>query len=147
MDLIGKVIQISEARTGVSKTTGNPWMVQEYVIETNENFPKRMMFSVFGEEKIKQFNIQPGEEIKVFFDINAREYMGKFYNDIRAWRIDRPPFDEPTDVPPPFATAYTPQQNPVAAPSTSTTPATQPTATAPTSTQPLQTDNEDDLPF
>lgn len=89
MELQGKVIFIAERRSGVSKTTGNPWMTQDYVIETHEQYPKKMMFNVFGEDKIKQFNIQMGEEINVFFDINAREYQGKYFNDIRAWRIDR----------------------------------------------------------
>ena len=89
MELQGKVVYVSEPRTGLAKTTGNPWMTQDYVIETHESFPHKMMFNVFGEDKIKQFNIQLGEEINVFFDINAREYNGKYYNDIRAWRVDR----------------------------------------------------------
>lgn len=89
MELQGKVIFISEPRQGVSKSTGNPWMTQDYVIETHEQYPKRMMFNVFGEDKIKQFNIQLGEELNVFFDINCREYQGKYFNDIRAWRVDR----------------------------------------------------------
>ena len=73
MELQGRVIYISEPRSGISKSTGNPWMTQDYVIETHEQFPKRMMFNVFGEDKIKQYNIQLGDEINVFFDINARE--------------------------------------------------------------------------
>ena len=89
MELAGKVIAILEARGGVSKTTGNPWKTQDYVIETHEQFPRRMVFNVFGEDKINQFNIQMGEEINVFFDINAREFQGRWFNDIRAWRVDR----------------------------------------------------------
>ena len=65
MDLTGKVIAIMEARGGVSQRTGNSWMTQEYVIEIPGQFPRKMMFNVFGEERIKQFNIQPGEEITV----------------------------------------------------------------------------------
>lgn len=89
MELQGKVIIMTERRTGVSKTTGNPWAAQDFVIETHEQYPKRMMFTVFGEDKLNLFNIQMGEEINVYFDINAREYNGKYYNDIRAWRVDR----------------------------------------------------------
>ena len=47
------------------------------------------MFNVFGEERIKQFNIQAGEEITVQFDIDAREFNGRWYNDIRAYNILR----------------------------------------------------------
>ena len=108
MELQGKVIFISEPRSGVSKSTGNPWMMQDYVIETHEQYPKRMMFNVFGEDKIKLFNIQMGEEINVFFDINAREYNGKYYNDIRAWRVDRVDPNNPMPQQP-AAPAY-PQQ-------------------------------------
>lgn len=89
MELAGKVIAILEARSGVSKATGNPWKMQDYVIETNEQYPRRMVFNVFGEDKINQFNIQMGEEINVFFDVNAHEYQGRWYNDLRAWKIER----------------------------------------------------------
>ncbi len=89
MELEGKVIAVLEARGGISKASGNPWKVQEYVIETNEQYPHRMDFSVFGEDKIKEFNIQMGETIKVSFDINCREYNGRWFNDIRAWKVEK----------------------------------------------------------
>ena len=78
-----------EARGGVSQRTGNPWMTQEYVIEVPGQFPRKMVFNIFGEDRIKQFNIQPGEEITVQFDIDAREYNGRWFNDIRAYNIIR----------------------------------------------------------
>jgi hypothetical protein len=89
MDLTGKVIAIMEARGGVSARTGNPWMTQEYVIEVPGQYPRKMLFNIFGEDRIKQFNIQPGEEITVQFDIDAREYNGRWFNDIRAYNIIR----------------------------------------------------------
>ena len=61
MEITGKIIAVLEPRGGVSKT-GNPWKVQEYVLETNEQYPRKMCFDVFGEDKIQQFNIQAGEE-------------------------------------------------------------------------------------
>ena len=89
MDLTGKVIAIMEPRTGTSARTGNPWMIQEYVIEVPGTYPRKMLFSVFGEDRIKQFNIQAGEEITVQFDIDAREYNGRYFNDIRAFNVFR----------------------------------------------------------
>jgi len=89
MDLTGKVIAIMEARGGVSARTGNSWMTQEYVIEIPGQYPRKMMFNIFGEDRIKQFNIQAGEEITVQFDIDAREFNGRWYNDIRAYNIIR----------------------------------------------------------
>ena len=73
MDLTGKVIAILPANSGVSARTGNPWMSQEYVIEVPGQYPRKMLFRVFGEDRIKQFSIQPGEEITVQFDIDAHE--------------------------------------------------------------------------
>lgn len=88
MEFTGKIIAVLPARSGQAKSTGNPWMTQDYVIEeTIGQYPKRMCFNVFGEDKIKQFNIQEGQELTVSFDINAREYQGRWYNDIRAWAI------------------------------------------------------------
>lgn len=138
MELQGKVIVIGEPRSGVSKTTGNPWMTQDYVIETHEQFPKRMMFNVFGEDKIKQFNIQMGEEINVFFDINAREYQGKYYNDIRAWRVDRVQPGQPVPNDPNAPVAQPAPQQPQA-----------PVQQQPAAPQPPIAPNEpeDDLPF
>ena len=89
MELSGKVIAVLEPRGGVSKT-GNPWKVQEYVIETHDQYPRKMCFDIFGEDKINQFNIQVGEEITVSFDIDAREWQGRWFNSIRAWKVERP---------------------------------------------------------
>lgn len=89
MELAGKIIAVLEPREGISKNTGNKWMVQTYVIETHDQYPKKMAFEVFGEDKIKQFNIQMGEELNVAFDIDARQWQDKWFNQIRAWKIDR----------------------------------------------------------
>lgn len=87
MEISGRIIAVLEARGGVSARTGNTWKMQDYVLETIESFPKRICFNVFGEDKINQFNIQQGMEVTVSFDINAREYQGRWYNDVRAWNV------------------------------------------------------------
>ena len=88
MEITGKIIAVLPERGGISKT-GNEWKMQEYVIETHEQYPKKVCFNVFGADKIAQFNIQAGDEMTVSFDINAREYNGRWFNDIRAWRVER----------------------------------------------------------
>ena len=90
MDFTGRIIQVLEPRGGVSSRTGNPWKTQEFVIEeTVGQYPKRMVFNVFGEDNLTRFNIQQGQELTISFDINAREYNGRWYNDIRAWKVER----------------------------------------------------------
>ena len=98
MEITGKIIAVLPERGGVSKT-GNEWKTQEYVIETHEQYPRKVCFNVFGADKISQFNIQVGEEMTVSFDINAREYQGRWYNDIRAWKVERGAAPAPVDTP------------------------------------------------
>ena len=89
MEIEGKIIAVMPAQGGVSARTGNSWKSQDYVIETHEQFPKKCVFRVFGEDKIANMNIQIGEELRVSFDIDAHEYNGRWFNDVRAWKVDR----------------------------------------------------------
>jgi hypothetical protein len=87
MDLTGKIIAVMPASSGVSQRTGNSWMSQDYVIEVPGQYPRRCVFRVFGEDRIKQFNIQMGQDYTVSFDIDAHEYQGRWFNDIRAYNV------------------------------------------------------------
>ena len=60
MELTGKIIAVMEPRGGVSARTGNQWMTQEYVLEVPGQYPKRCLFNIFGEDRIKQFIPAPG---------------------------------------------------------------------------------------
>ena len=89
MDLTGKIIAVLPASSGVSQRTGNTWMSQDYVIEVPGQYPKKCVFRVFGEDRIKQFNIQMGEDVTVSFDIDAHEFNGRWFNDVRAFNVVR----------------------------------------------------------
>jgi hypothetical protein len=89
MDLTGRIIAVLPAQSGVSARTGNSWMSQDYVIEVPGQYPKKCVFRVFGEDRIKQFNIQMGEDITVSFDIDAHEFNGRWFNDVRAFNVTR----------------------------------------------------------
>ena len=75
MEITGKIIQVLPEVGGVSKA-GNEWKKQEYVLETHDQYPKKVCFQIFGADKIAQAAIQPGEELTVSFDIDSREYQG-----------------------------------------------------------------------
>lgn len=111
MEFTGKIIAVLPPRGGISKS-GNEWKVQEYVIEDHGQYPRKMCFDVFGAEKIEQFHIQEGEELTVSFDVDAREYQGRWYNSIRAWKVDRVAAQaaqpQPTSVAQPAAPAPAP---------------------------------------
>lgn len=87
MEIQGKVIDVLPERSGVSAR--GEWKSQTYVIETQEQYPKKMAFDVFGADRIANFGIQLGEVINVSFDIDAHEYQGRYFNQIRAWNVVR----------------------------------------------------------
>lgn len=87
MELEGTIAIVMPAMSGVSKATGNKWMSQEYLIHyywfPNQTQASSVMMRVFGEEKIKRFNLQPNDEVKVRFHAEAHESNGRWYNDLR----------------------------------------------------------------
>ena len=91
MEITGKIIAVLPPKQGVSQSTGNAWMCQDYVLETQEMYPKKVCFNVFGAEKIQEMNIQLGEMLTVSLEINANEYQGKWFNQVRGWRGVRVP--------------------------------------------------------
>ena len=140
MELQGKVIAVLPEKTGTSAR--GEWKVQEYVIETHDAYPKKMVFSVFGADRIQRFNIQAGQEVTVAFDIDAHEYNGRWFNSIRAFdvrQVDPASVGMQPGVVP--GTAFGP--TPAAAPAqpTASTATAQPAAPA------AEQNSEDDLPF
>ena len=85
MELQGKVIAECPARSGTSAR--GDWKAQDFVIETHEAYPHKMVFSVFGADRLARFNIKVGQEVLVAFDIDAHEYNGRWFNSIRAYDV------------------------------------------------------------
>ncbi|MDR0431440.1 MAG: DUF3127 domain-containing protein [Tannerellaceae bacterium] len=88
MEITGKIIAVLPAQGGVSKT-GNEWKKQEYVLETFDQYPRKVCFQIFGNDKIEQASIQAGEDLTVYFDIDSREYNGRWFTNINAWKVER----------------------------------------------------------
>ena len=119
MELNGKIIAVLPAQTGQGRN--GEWKKQEYVLEYNSDsqYPKRVCFNLWG-EKIDQLNIKEGQNLTVSFDIDCREYQGRWYNDIRAWKAVEqqqsamPANEAPSflnmPVPPPFTTEDMPAE-------------------------------------
>jgi hypothetical protein len=118
MDVKGRLIQVLPLQSGTSKS-GNGWSKQEFVIETEEQFPKKVCFTLFG-DKVSMLNgISTGDQIDVSFNLESREFNGKWYSNINAWKInpvldsqtnqstsfsadDIPPPPEPGEIEPPY---------------------------------------------
>jgi hypothetical protein len=87
MELTGKIIAVMPANSGTSQRTGQEWMNQQYVLEVPGMYPRKMVFEVFGQDRIEKFNIQEGQEVTVSFEIDAHEHNGRWFNEIRAWDV------------------------------------------------------------
>lgn len=87
MDLSGKVISQLQEVSGSSKS-GNAWRKQEYIVETGGQYPKKVCVSVWG-DKIDQFGIRVGEQVTLGIDVESREYNGRWYTEVKAFKVDR----------------------------------------------------------
>lgn len=89
MEVNGKIIEVCPIQEGTSKA-GNPWKKRLYVLETQDNYPKKVAFTVFGSERVDQYNdkIMAGMNVRVSFDLESREFNGRWYTDATAWRIE-----------------------------------------------------------
>ncbi len=83
----GTVIQVLKPESGVSKA-GKEWKKQEFVIETNEQFPKKVCFTLFGDKISLIDGIAEGTEVEVFFSVESRDFNGKWFHNINAWKIE-----------------------------------------------------------
>ena len=135
MEITGKII-VALPETGGTSAKGNVWKKREYVLETQETYPKKVAFNFFG-DRVDQFPLQVGQVVKISFDIDSREYNGRWYVDCRAWKAE--PADAaaaaPVQAPAPAGYGPAPQM-----PSGYATP-------TPTPAVDLAPSPNDDLPF
>lgn len=86
MEISGKIIAVLPIATGQGKN--GTWRSQDYVLETADQYPKKVCFNLFG-DKIDQFPMAIDETVKISFDIESREYNGRWYTSIKAWKVDK----------------------------------------------------------
>ena len=86
MEISGKIIELLPEKSGQSAK--GPWRKQEYVLETEGQYPKKICFMVWS-DKIDEFAIKEGENLVVSIDIESREYNGRWYTDVKAWQVAR----------------------------------------------------------
>lgn len=149
MNIKGKVKAVLNIESGTSKL-GNAWQKQEFVIETEGQYPKTIAFTLFG-DKVEQCP-KVGESVDVHFDIESREFNGRYFHNINAYRIERPQnaqnatqTQQPTNYPPQTnVNAYPPQNTNMGHPQQPPyTGQPQPSPQYP----PQQGQNGDNLPF
>ncbi len=87
-----------------------PWQKQDFILETGDRYPKKVCVTLWGDKVNELERLNEGQELNVHFDVESREYNGRWYTDVKAWKIeslgDAPPAeqvpprpaDEPFDV-------------------------------------------------
>lgn len=98
MEIIGKLEQVLDLVSGTS--TNGEWKKREFIISTMDQYPKKVFLSTWGDRVSILDNLRNGEEVKVYFDASSREYNGRWYTDLRAWRIDKSTGTQPANPQP-----------------------------------------------
>lgn len=105
LNITGRVVEILEEQSGTSQN--GPWRKQDFILETGGQYPKKVCITQWG-DNIEEFGVQEGEQLTAHIDIQSREYKGRWYTDVKAWRVEREaaapgPDDLPPMGPPPGA--------------------------------------------
>lgn len=126
MEIVGKVVQLGTLIEGSSPR--GPWTKQELIIETIEQYPKKVCLLCWNERVKDANNFFVGQTIKAQISIESREFNGKWYTDVRAFRLEP---EQPTEQPVQQTNGQMPPQQPL----------------PPMNDDYFASDNGDDLPF
>lgn len=92
MEIRGRIIQVLPLAQGVSKA-GNNWRKQEYILETFDQYPRKVIFNFFN-NTIDQYPLQVGEDVIISFDLESRSFVGRdgverWSTDVRGWKAEK----------------------------------------------------------
>jgi hypothetical protein len=87
LEITGKLVSFLPEQTGQGKN--GPWIKQEIIIETDEQFPKKVCIACWGDKASAIKANSVGEKLKFSINIESREFNGRWYTDVKAWRIDK----------------------------------------------------------
>lgn len=106
--ITGRVTQVLDEQSGTGKN--GPWRKQDFILEAEGRYPKPVCITQWGDD-IDSFGVKEGERLTAHVDIQSREYNGRWYTDVKAWRVTR---DEASDAAPPAAAPDEPWPDPSA---------------------------------
>ena len=99
LKITGRVTQVLEEQSGTGRN--GPWRKQEFILETEGQYPKPVCVTQWGDD-IEQFDVHEGDRLTAHIDIRSREYKGRWYTDVKAWKVEKeesPPLSDPLDDP------------------------------------------------
>lgn len=86
MELKGQIIKVMDVVTGVSKK--GQWARQDFILEIPGQYPKKVAMSIWGQEKIDKYDLEPGITVTASIEIESREFNDRWYTEIRAWKLE-----------------------------------------------------------
>ena len=89
MEIVGKVVQVLPLQEGTSQRTGQPWTIKTFILETLENYPRKVAIEIFGSQRIQDNPCEVDQVVTVSFDLESREFNGRWYTSVRAWRVQQ----------------------------------------------------------
>jgi hypothetical protein len=101
MQLTARLIQLLPIQTGTGRN--GEWKRQDIIVETDGQYPKKICVSIWG-DKVSPALLQTGKNLTIDFDVESREFNGRWYTDLRAWKVEvAGEQNDSRPVPPPSA--------------------------------------------
>ena len=85
MQITATLVQLLPLQTGEGRN--GPWKKQEIIVETDGQYPKKICISIWG-DKIIESVLQVGHQLTISFDLESREFNGRWYTDVKAWKVE-----------------------------------------------------------
>lgn len=86
LQITGEVVEVLEEQSGEGRN--GPWRKQEFILETPGEYSRQICIVQWGDD-IEKFGVREGESITAHVDIRSREYNGRWYTDVKAWKVER----------------------------------------------------------
>lgn len=84
--ITGKLIQMPYPETGQGKN--GEWIKQLFIIETDGQYPEQVALTVWKDTAKAIANVKVGSMLKVHFSPSSREFNGKWYTDLKAYKYE-----------------------------------------------------------
>ncbi len=88
LEITASLRQVLPPVTGQGRN--GTWSKQEFVVETSGEYPKKICCTLWGDKASALQDLSEGQEVKVYFDLESREYNGRWYTDVKAWKVEAP---------------------------------------------------------
>ena len=85
MELTATLVQLLPLQKGVGKN--GEWKKQDIIVQTEGQYPKKVCISIWG-DKINERVLQVGSQLNISFDVESREFNGRWYTDVKAWKVE-----------------------------------------------------------